>query len=96
MKGETVAEMTPFTYAEAYRRFEELLKSDKAPMFFDELEFAAGDMRDLWEGDHTCVQHARLVYDLLWQFDKEGRLKREMRLQEKKYGSRHRWYFSLD
>jgi glucosamine--fructose-6-phosphate aminotransferase (isomerizing) len=96
MKGETVAEMTPFTYAEAYRRFEALLKSDKAPLYFDELEFAAGDMRDLWEGGHTCVQHARLVYDLLWQFDKEGRLKREMRLQEKKYGNRHRWYFSLD
>lgn len=95
MKGETVAEMTPFTYAEAYKRFEALLQSEKAPLFFDELEFAAGDMRDLWEGDHTCVQHARLVYDLLWQFEKEGRLKREMRLQEKKHGSRHRWYFSL-
>ena len=42
------------------------------------------------------AQHARLVYDMLWQFDQEGRLKKEMRLQELQSGSRHRWYFSLE
>ena len=95
MAMEPVAEMTPFTYAEAYRRFETLLKSEKAPLHFDKLEIAAVGMRDLWEGDHTCVQHARLVYDMLWQFDREGRLERELRLQETRFGPRHRWYFSL-
>lgn len=95
MDMEPVAEMTPYTYAEGYRRFEALLQSDKAPLHFDQLELAADKMRDLWEGDHTCVQHARLVYDLLWQFDREGRLQREMREQQVKDGVRHRWYFSL-
>ena len=93
---EPVSDMTPFTYAEGYRRVEALLRSDEAPLYFDEVESAVGKMRDLWPGDHSVVQHARLVYDLLWQFDREGRLKREMRLQPQKEGSRHRWYFRLE
>ena len=96
MQLEPVMEMTAYTYAEGYRRIEALLKSDKAPLYFDELEFAIGDMRDLWPGNHTCVQHARLVYDLLWQYDQEGRLKREMRIQERPHGTRRRWYFWLE
>lgn len=96
MDMEPVAEMSPYTYKEAYARFEALLKSEKAPLFFDHLEYAADDMRDIWEGDHTCVQNARLVYDMLWQFDREGRLKKEMRVQELSMGPRHRWYFSLE
>lgn len=96
MDMEPVMEMTPYTYYESYKRIEALLKSDKAPLYFDELEFALGDMRDLWPGDHTCVQHARLVYDLLWQFDKEGRLRREERVQERKGGTRRRYYMWLD
>ena len=96
MDVEPVAEMTPYTYKEAYARFEALLQSDKAPLYFDQLEFAADEMRDIWEGSHTCVQHARLVYDMLYQFDREGRLKREMRVQELSVGKRHRWYFWLE
>jgi len=95
MDMEPVSEMTPYTYAEAYKRIESILKSEKAPLFFDELELALNDMRDLWPGDHTCVQHARLLYDLLWQFDQEGRLQREMRVQPRQGSRRHRWYFSL-
>jgi len=76
-------------------QLEELLKSAPEPMYFDQLELAVGKMRDLWPGDHTFVQHARLVYDLLWQFDREGRLTREMRIQPTKMGDRHRWYFGL-
>ena len=93
---EPVSEMTPFTYAEAYRRFEAILTSGK-DIFFDDLEIAADtQMRDLWEGEHTFVQHARLVYDLLWQFHREGRLNRELRTQQiDPDGPRHRWYFSL-
>lgn len=95
MEAEPVAPMTPYTYAQAYQRFEALLTSDAAPLNFDKLEIAANEMRDIWEGDHTCVQHARLVYDMLWQFDREGRLKRELRLQQTRFGPRHRWYFSM-
>ena len=97
MQGEPVEEMSPYTYAEAYRRFEVLLRSPEGPFYFDELEWAVGrEMRDLWPNDRTLIQHARLVYDMLWQFDKEGRLKREMRLQDHPHGQRHRWYFRLE
>ena len=96
MDMEPVSEMTPYCYAEAYKRFEKLLKGDDA-LYFDDLEIAADtQMRDLWEGDHTFVQHARLVYDMLWQFHKEGRLKMELRSQQiVPDGLRHRWYFRL-
>lgn len=96
MQMEPVSEMTPYTYAEGYRRMEALLKSERAPLYFDELEFALDGMRDLWPGDHTCVQHARLVYDLLYQFDAEGRLRRELRVQEQPSGTRHRYYMWLE
>ena len=65
-------------------------------MYFDELELVLNKMRDLWPGDGTLVQHARLVYDLLWQFDKEGRLKRETRAQQLYGGTRYRYYFWLE
>ena len=64
--GDEVEPISPYTYAEAYRRFEEILKSDQAPVYFDEFEYAIGrEMRDLWPGGHTYVQHAPLIYDLL-------------------------------
>ena len=96
MDAEPVMEMTPYTYAEGYRRMEEILKSERAPLYFDELEFAIRDMPELWPGNHTHIQHARLVYDLLWQFDREGRLRREVRVQEQGTGTRRRWYFRLE
>ena len=96
MDMEPVMEMTPYTYAEGYKRIEALLKSEKAPLYFDQLELAIDGMRDLWPGDHTCVQHARLVYDLLWQFDREGRLRREERIQECPQGTRRRYYMWLE
>lgn len=97
MNIEPVSEMTPYTYAEGYKRFEAMLKAGK-PLYFDDLEIAADEtMRDLWQGNHTFVQHARLVYDMLWQFHKEGRLNRELRTQQiVPDGPRNRWYFWLD
>ena len=97
MDMEPVSEMTPYIYAEGCKRFEALLKGEE-PLYFDDLEIAADTrMRDLWEGDHTFVQHARLVYDMLWQFHREGRLKKELRTQQiVPDGPRHRWYFWLE
>lgn len=93
-EGDNIEQITPYTYAEAYHRFEEILRTKE--VYFDELEFAVGrEMRDLWPGGHTYVQHAPLIYDLLWQFDREGRLQRKMRIQPRGTGTRHRWYFSL-
>ncbi len=94
IQSEPVAEMSPFTYKTSYERIEALL-SEGDPLFFDDLESALNKMRDLWEGDHTYVQHARLLYELLWQFEKEGRLVRELRTQAITHGTRRRWYFSL-
>ncbi len=50
---------------------------------------------NLWPGNHTLVQSGRLAYDILWQFEKEGRLKKEVRIQERQDGIRHRYYFWL-
>ena len=96
MDIEPVAEMTPFTYLEGYRRLEALLRSKTAPVYFDEMELVLESMRDLWPGNGTVVQHARLLYDLLWQFDREGRLKKEIRTQQLHGGIRHRYYFWLE
>lgn len=92
---EPVAEMTPYTYEEGYTQLEKLLTTG-TPMYFDELEEAINEMRYLWLGDHTYVQHARLVYDLLWQFEQEGRLRKEERIQARSDGTRKRWYFWLE
>ncbi|MBR2634089.1 MAG: hypothetical protein IKD31_00745 [Clostridia bacterium] len=97
LQGEEVSPITPYTYSEGYRRMEALLQGERAPLYFDELEFAVrDDFSDLFDGNHTCLQHARLVYDLLYRFEEEGRLKKELRVQERKTGIRHRYYFSLE
>ena len=97
MEAEPVSQMTPYTYLEAYTRFEAFLTSEKAPAYFDQLEFFTDELRNIWPGDHTYVQHARLVYDMLWQFEKEGRLRKELRPQKLSTGaSRRRWYFWLE
>ena len=77
---EEISELTDYTLEEGYRRLCELLsgKGD-APLHFDDLEFAVGDMRDIFPGDHTLIQHARLVYDVLWRLTEEGKLKTERR-----------------
>ena len=97
MTVEAVSDMTPYSFKEAYAKFEEFLTSEKAPVYFDQLEYFADELRYIWPGDHTYVQNARLVYDMLWQFEQEGRLCKELRTQNLKNGrSRRRWYFWLD
>lgn len=97
MDIEPVAEITPETFQACYNRLCKLLSVKKADaLYFDELEFAVLDMRDIFEGNYTYLQHARLVYDVLWQLDKESRLCRELRQQESKYGLRKRYYMWLN
>jgi len=96
---EDVCDITPYAYAEGYRRITALLSGKKdAPLYFDDLEFAVGrDMKDIWPAEHTYVQHAKLVYDILFQLDTEGRLKREVRPLHKKNGqSVNRVYMWLE
>lgn len=95
---EKVCEMTPFTYAEGYRRICELLKGKKdAPLYFDDLEIAVWkDMRDLWPEQHTLIQDARLVYDILWQLKQEGRLQTVIRPLKGAAGEKNRVYMWID
>lgn len=74
---EPVSEVTEYTLEEGYKRISALLKGkEDAPLHFDDLEFAVWyDMRDLFEGDHTLIQDARLVYDVLWRLKCEGKLR---------------------
>lgn len=98
IQGEEVSEMTPYTYAEGYRRLVELLKGRKAaPLYFDDLEIAIHrEMRDLWPGNHTYVQGARLAYEILYQLYEEGRLCSEIRPQKCKSGVRNRVFMWLE
>lgn len=57
-------------------------------------EDAVGEnMRDLFEGDHTLLQDAHLVYDVLWKLDKEGFLKKELRRVS---SNRERYFMWID
>ena len=82
--GEEVAEITERTLDEAYKRIEALLIGKRdTPLYFDDLEYAVNrEMRDIFEGDHTLVQDARVVYDVLWRLSEEGRLKTRLILME--------------
>jgi len=95
IQSEPIEPLTPKLYLKSYLKIEALLKSEKAPLYFDELESFLHSEKDLWENGRTLTQHACLVYELLYQLEREGRLKREMRIQKLSYGDRPRWYFSL-
>ena len=76
---EEVSEPTEYTFTEGYKRISALLEGKRdAPLHFDDLEFAVWrEMRDLFEGNHTLIQDARLVYDVLWRLHEEGRLRQK-------------------
>lgn len=95
---ETVCEITPFGYHEAYHRISSLLReSREKPLYFDELEFFVRDeLSYIWQTKQTFTQHARVVYDILWQLDQEGKLKRELRMQETKTFPRPRYFMWVE
>ena len=76
IQGEEVSEITDYTLNEGYNRISALLRGKKdSPLHFDNLEsFIWEENRDLFEGDHTLIQDARLVYDVLWKLHEEGKL----------------------
>lgn len=80
-----VSEITDYTLEEGYKRICALLQGKKDnPLYFDDLELAVWrNMRDLFPGDHTLIQDARLVYDVLWRLYKEGRLRMKNVLMNK-------------
>lgn len=98
LQGEKVCEMTPYTYAEGYDRICKLLTGKKdAPLYFDDLELAiARDMRNLWPEEHTYIQNARLVYEIIIRLMQEGKLRSEVRPQQCSSGVRNRVFMWLD
>ena len=78
---EKVSELTEYSLEEGYKRICDMLRGKgNEPLHFDDLELAVGrEMRDLFPGDHRLIQHARLVYDVLWRLKEEGKLKTERR-----------------
>lgn len=94
---EPVPEITEAVFEQGYARLCEKLRVPKEQAFyFDDLEFAVWDMKEIFEGTPTLVPHAQLVYDVLWRLEQEGKLCKELRTQEKRGIPRQRWYFWLE
>ena len=79
---EAVAELTESAINEGYERISALLRAKaEAPLIFDDIELAVwNNMRDLFEGDHTLIQDAMLVYEVLFRLHREGNLKRTTKM----------------
>jgi len=98
MDCDPVPEMTPYTYKEGYRRIVEMLTGKKdAPLYFDDLELAVyRNMKDLWPKAHPTLQDARLVYDILYQLTREGRLQTKIQPLGGKPGAVNRAYMWIE
>ena len=95
---EDVCEVTPQVYEEGYKRICEMLSGKKdAPLYFDDLEIGVyNNMKDIWPKEHSLVQDARLVYDVLWQLRCEGRLKTTYRMMNSSGHTKERIYMWLE
>ena len=95
---EPTAQITESVFQKGYDHICKMLSVPKEnALYFDDLELdLLKNIRDIFEENHSLTEHARLVYDVLWQLKKEGRLCQELRPQKTKYGQRMRWYFWLE
>lgn len=96
--GEIPCEITPEIYKRAYDRFEEMLKGKKdTPLVYDDVEVELWfNMPDLWPEERPYRIFAQLTYDVLYDMYKEGKLKMEIRPQEKHWGTRDCAYMWID
>lgn len=94
---EPVAEPTPRTYALGMELISGFLREQKelGGAYFDKLElFLKARKDELFEGGYTYSQYARLVYELIYQLEREGKLKGEVRLNQK--GNRYLRFMWID
>lgn len=93
-----VCEVTPYAYHEAYERIVNELRGKKdAPLYFDDLEFfMAREALDIWPEQHILTQGPRVVYDVIWQLQQEGRLKTTIKPLDTRYGPVDRIYMWLE
>ncbi len=95
---EPTAEITEEVFRRGYAYISRMLSvSRENALFFDDLELdLLQNIQEVFEERYSHTEHARLVYDVLWQLKKEGRLRQELRTQKKSYCQRKRWYFWLE
>ena len=105
--GTRVQEITPSIYAKAYERLEpKLLAAHDDPPYFDEIEdWSYREWRDLWDTPYVDVPaqfvkpdgflkpYAQLVYDLLCDFSRQGRLRMALRSLP---DGRKRWKYWIE
>ena len=98
LRTEPVSQITQKTWQRGYDHICKMLSVPKEnALYFDDLELNLLDnIQEIFEERHALPEHARLVYDVLWQLKKEGRLRQELREQSKKHYIRKRWYFWLE
>lgn len=85
IRTERVAEVNPRAYALAYNGLTEFLISRKDnPVYLDEIvDYLEENIIGIWNTDHTYNQRVRLTYNVLEQLDAEGRLRFELRKNER-------------
>lgn len=95
---EPTAKITEAAFQKGYDHICEMLSVPKEnALFFDDLELdLLKNIREIFDEGYSHTEHARLVYDVLWQLKKEGRLCQELRTQKTTHSQRQRWYFWLD
>ena len=97
VESDGICEITPLTYIKAYNYAEKMLAGGKEnPCIYDDLELAFKDMPELWDSEKRYSQYAKLAYDMLWQFHKEGRLQSFIAPQTLGCGTRDVAYMYLN
>ena len=92
--SEEVAEPTPKSYELGMKLIKEHLRAAKenGGAHFDNLELILKSHQyELFDNGYTYSQYARLVYDLIYQLDKEGALRGEIRPNPKGTPRRYMW-----
>ena len=86
---EPVSEITPRTYAVAYKKIESMLKGGKEnPCVYDDIENAMLKLTEMWDNPSRYTPYAKVGYDILWQLRQEGRLKSFLAPQTRPDGTR--------
>lgn len=75
-----VCEITPMTYIKAYEIIEDFLRGKKEePVNLDEVYFMLEEHSEIFYRKYDYAQFIKVIYDILYEMKREGRLKTEVR-----------------
>ena len=75
-----VCEITPRTHIRAYELIEDFLQGKQEnPVNLDEVFFMLREHPDIFHRKYDYAQFAKVIYDILYEMKREGRLKTEVR-----------------